>query len=90
MMFDMHDGWGGWMILGWIWMIVLWGLIVWAVYTVISRLGGSNDHRSQGSDAQAILEERFARGEITREEFADMRRTLADKNQPSSPTQVPR
>jgi putative membrane protein len=75
-MFDMHDGWGGWMIVGWIWMIVFWGLIIWAVYAIISRLGGAEGRHSQSSNARAILEERFARGEITREEFEEARRAL--------------
>ena len=84
-MFDMHDGWGGWMIVGWIWMVVFWGLIIWAVYAVISRLGGADDRRGQSSNARAILEERFARGEITREEFQEARQALVDVRRQSTP-----
>ncbi len=74
-MWDMHDGWGWWMLFGWIWMVAFWGLIVWAVVTVINRLGGRGRERGQ-SNANTILEERFARGEINREQFEEMRRTL--------------
>lgn len=36
----MHDSWGWWMLVGWIWMLVFWGLIIWAVYAIVSRIGG--------------------------------------------------
>jgi putative membrane protein len=67
----MWNGWGsgpGW--IGWLAMtlsmVVFWGglilLVIWA-----ARQFSPGSRRS--SDAQAILEERFARGEIDREEF---------------------
>jgi putative membrane protein len=84
-MWDMHDGWGWWMVIGWIWMIVFWGLIIWAVYAIVSRLGGSGDHKAGGSKAIAILEERFARGEITREEFDEMRGALTGAQRQQTP-----
>ena len=74
-MWDMHDGWGWWMVFGWIWMAVFWGLIIWAVATVIRHLSG-RDSSQPPSSAAAILEERFARGEINSEQFDEMRRTL--------------
>lgn len=76
-MWHMHDGWGWWAVFGWIWMIVFWGLIIWAVYAIVRRLEGDG----RGADrteptALEILERRYARGEITGDEFAEMRRTL--------------
>lgn len=60
-------GWG-W---GWLWMILFWAgvivLIVWAV----GRGAGSRDDRPLD-----ILKERFARGEIDRDEFEARRREL--------------
>ncbi len=38
MTWHMGDGWGWWMVLGWVWMVVFWGLIIWAVYAVVRRL----------------------------------------------------
>lgn len=76
-MWDMHDGWGWWMLIGWIWMIVFWGLIIWAVFAIVGRLGGGSGQERNRSNAISILEERFARGEINREEFEEMKRTLA-------------
>ncbi len=66
--------WGpgaGWMLL---WMALFWGatiiLIVWGV----RQLQGNN--RESDSRALEILEERYARGEIDREEFASRRSDL--------------
>lgn len=75
-MWDMHDGWGWWMLFGWVWMVVFWGLIIWAVFAIVGRLGGANGPETNRSSAMAILEERFARGEINREQFEEMKRTL--------------
>lgn len=72
----MH-GWAGglWMSL---WILVFWGgiiaLIVWAVR------GGSSGRTGEGHrapDAKQILEERFARGELSEEEFRERRQVLA-------------
>jgi len=83
-MWHMHDGWGWWMVFGWLWMIVLWGLIIWAVYAVITRI----EHRSPGQPprgeptALEILEQRYARGEITTEQFEEMRQRLTRSQGP--------
>jgi putative membrane protein len=74
-MFEMHDGWGWWMIFGWIWMVVFWGLIIWAVATLLRYLG-TRDSGQAPSSATSILEERFARGEITSDQFEEMRQKL--------------
>ncbi len=74
-MFEMHDGWGWWMVFGWIWMVVFWGLIIWAVATLLRYLG-TRDSTQPSSNAGTILEERFARGEITSDQFEEMRKAL--------------
>lgn len=75
-MWDMHDGWGWWMLIGWIWMIVFWGLIIWAVFAIVGRLGGGSGRDESRSNAISILEERFARGEIDCAQFEEMKKTL--------------
>jgi len=71
----MFDGFSWWMIFGGIWMIVFWGgliaLIVWGI-TRLSRRGGPAGRQ----DALDIARERYARGEITREQFDQIKRDL--------------
>lgn len=78
----MGDGWGWWMVFGWLWMAIFWGLIIWAVYTVISRLGEGRTTRASEPTALQILEGRYARGEINHEEFEEMRRRLTQASSP--------
>jgi putative membrane protein len=79
-------GWGDWIAMSLV-MIAFWGLLLTAVFVVVratARRGGGRgaerfgDDRTPGpSRASAILEERFAQGEITAEELAASRRVLA-------------
>jgi putative membrane protein len=57
---------------GWISMILFWGLIILGiVYLVKILLGGSPTGAKQNESAQEVLEKRFARGEMSKEEFED-------------------
>lgn len=71
-------GWGGWWGILWIvvWILILGGLGL-VVYSLVRRGGtaGSTDGAPQDR-ALDILRERYARGEITREQYEEMRRTL--------------
>jgi uncharacterized membrane protein len=80
----MHDGWGWWMVFGWLWMVVCWGLIIWAVYAVVTRLerGREPPGRDEAEDALAILERPYARGELTTEQFEEMRSRLGRRGGP--------
>ena len=60
-------------------LIILAAIVVGVVYLVrgISRRGGGGRGWSGGGEsARDILEKRYARGEITKEEFEEMKRTL--------------
>ncbi len=65
------DGWGGWLLMAFT-MLVFWGglilLAVWAIRS-FGRPSGQDESRGRAADAMAILEERFARGEIDQDEF---------------------
>ena len=71
-------GWGNW-VAGFLMMVLFWGGLV---ALVVFALRGWDTRRREdggkptGADARAILEERFARGEIAEEEFEDRRRVL--------------
>ncbi len=71
----MHQMWGpGWF--GWIFWVVIIALIIWAVVTIINR-GTREDHTTGRSEsALDVLEKRYARGEIDKEEYEERKRDL--------------
>jgi len=75
----MFGGWGGgW--LGWIMMILFWVLIVAGVVALVKWLITSSRPSSEvgrsGGNALDILRERYARGEITKDEFEGMKKDI--------------
>ena len=67
------DGWGG----GWMW---LWGvammvlfavLVVWLIRALTGSPGSTRDRAQPGDRAREILAERYARGELTAEEYRE-------------------
>ena len=76
-----EGGWHGW-IFGPIMMIVFIAVAVVVVVLLVRWLGGSGhgavSHAPSGKAALEILKERFARGEIDKEEFEERRRVLGE------------
>jgi putative membrane protein len=75
-----HGGWGG-MIFGPLMMILVVAVIVVAVVVALRWLGSTGHGVSQAPSGRTpldILKERFARGEIDREEFEERRQALGD------------
>jgi putative membrane protein len=71
-------GWGG-MIFGPILMIVFIALIVGAVVLVIRWTGlGGSAVAGGANKARQILDERFARGEIDKDDYEERKRVLSD------------
>ena len=72
-----NDGWAGWFAMATM-MVVFWGAII-AVVVLLVR-GRSADRAvhpaSPRPSAMEILDERFAKGEIDREEYDDRRAVL--------------
>ena len=62
--------WGDWLWMG-LSMLVFWGGLVTVVVLAVRAFGGRSSPRDEErvKDARAILAERFARGEISEEEF---------------------
>jgi len=52
-------------------------LLGWLVWAVVRRPHGCGMHTWSSSDARQILGERYARGEVTREEYEQMKSDLA-------------
>ena len=69
-------GWG-WMVGGWIMMLVFWGLLIAGVVILLRLLAGRNLLGPVSHDsAVEILRRRYAAGEINKEQFEEMKRTL--------------
>jgi putative membrane protein len=86
-MWFMHHGydwgWGwGWMAFGMAWMVIFWGGIIALAVWAVSRLTGDREkggdrRRLEGPSPLDIAKERYARGEITREQFEQLRHDLS-------------
>jgi len=72
----MMTGLGGWL-MGILWLVIV-GLIAWFIVSLV-RSSGATAPSATGAHDQAleVLKTRYARGEITKEEFEDKRRDLA-------------
>jgi putative membrane protein len=74
MMFWDGNGWAWWQVgLMWVVMIAFWGLLIWAIYALITNLTRKPGARDGSDDAQRILDQRLARGEISPEEHQRLR-----------------
>ena len=76
-----HNSWGwGPMLLGGLMMVLFWAAVITLVVLLVRWLvgvGTTREQRHYRSSAIEILEERFARGEIGREEFEERKRVLS-------------
>jgi putative membrane protein len=72
----------GWMIFGWLIMLLFWGGLIAVAILAFRAFFGRQQSGTGGSSAPThktaldILKERYARGEITKEEYESMRRDL--------------
>jgi putative membrane protein len=89
---------GGMMLFGGLFMLLFWGgviaLIILAVWA-LTRFSGGKSGGWVGSTGQVsnraleILKERYARGELTREQFDTMRRDLTTESAPTGGVAAP-
>jgi len=63
------------MILGWFFMVFFWVLVISAIIWLIKALttGGQNNN---GGQPLEILKQRYARGEITKKEFEEIKKEI--------------
>jgi putative membrane protein len=71
-------GWhgGGWGIL---WMVLSWGVLAAIVVLVFRSISRGPAGSSERAGAGEILDERFARGEISEDEYRERKRVLQDR-----------
>ena len=74
-MWYMHDFGGGWMIFGSIFMILFWAGLVALIVWGVSKLTKQHSSTNKQSPLD-ITRERYARGEISREEFEQIKKDL--------------
>ena len=74
-MWYMHEGMGWWMVFGGVWMILFWGGLIALVVWGVSRLSRRSDSRPE-HDSLAIAKERYARGELSKKEFEQLKKDL--------------
>ena len=70
-----YDHMGAWMFFGGLWMLLFWGgliaLIIWGITRLSRRNGAPPKHTPLD-----IARERYAKGEISREEFEQLKKDL--------------
>ena len=74
----MHDvGWGWWLLMS-VGMVAFWGLVI---YGVIALLRGSTTASQQppAEPPMAVLKRRLASGEVSVEEYEELRQALEDR-----------
>lgn len=78
-LYNGYDGWGAGSMMGWfgggIMMIVFWALFIALIVWVVREVSGRNSR--SGLQALDILKERYARGEISKEEFESKKKDIS-------------
>lgn len=76
-MFYMHGiGWGWWLLMSF-GMVAFWGLVIWGIVTLVR--GGSSGAEQPAVESDRpldVLQRRLARGEISVEEYEELRDAL--------------
>jgi putative membrane protein len=80
-MWHMGEGRGWWMLMGWLWVLLFWGLVARAVYTLVTRSAPAcrSGRETAEPSALEVLERRYARGELSDEQFEAMRELLMSR-----------
>ncbi len=69
---------------GWIFMLVFWALIFWAIVSFVrgdrnySHRHHDNEYDYEDHRALAIIKERYAKGELSKEKYEEMKKELSN------------
>lgn len=72
-------GWGLGFGFGWIFLLFFWLLLILGVVYLIKLIGGSTRRGEREKTALDILKKRYAKGEVSREEFEKIKEDLTNK-----------
>lgn len=67
---------------GLIFMLIFWALVIFAIFALIRGFSGHGcwhnigDHKNKENDAINILKQRYAKGEISKDDFEKMKKDL--------------
>ena len=61
---------------GFFFTLIFWALIIWAIVALVRYLSGQGRSENKESKALEILKERYAKGEIAKEEFEAKKKDL--------------
>ncbi len=78
----------GWsfMPFGWIFMVSFWGFIIWVIFSLtrgshknghMCGHGHSDDEYGKDTSSLQTLKDRYAKGEITKKEFEEMKKVIS-------------
>ena len=73
----MHWDYGSGMGFGWIFMVFFWALVILGVVYLLKLVSGGTKSEKQEETALDILRKRYARGEISKEEFEEKKKDIA-------------
>ncbi len=76
MRWDYGWGWGMGLGFGWLFMLIFWVLVILGVAHIVRLIAGGGRKGEKEETAIDILKKRYAKGEISKEEFDRMRDDL--------------
>ncbi len=69
-------GWGMGFGFGWITLIIFWALLILGIVYLVKLIAGGSGKLHKGDAAIDILKQRYAKGEISKEEFDKIKNDL--------------